>query len=103
MMLSKRLALRGIDVDCAYTGEEALEMVGHVRYEVAILDVKMPGIGGIELEKKLKGLVPGIKIIFLTGHGSNSDFEVGSAEAAYYLAKPLQIEKLIEVLNEVTQ
>jgi DNA-binding response OmpR family regulator len=103
MMLSKRLALRGIDVDCAYTGEQALVMVEHTGYDVAILDVKMPGIGGIELEQKLSGLVPGMKFIFLTGHGSDRDFEVGSAEAAYYLSKPLQIEKLIEILHEVTE
>lgn len=103
MMLSKRLTLRGIDVDCANTGEEALALVEHTRYNVAILDVKMPGIGGIELEQKLNGLAPGMKFIFLTGHGSETDFEIGSAEAAYYLAKPLQIEKLIEILHEVTE
>ncbi len=102
MMLSKRLALRGIDVDYVYTGEEALVMAENSRYDVAILDVKMPGIGGIELKRKLSGLAPGMKFIFLTGHGSETDFEIGSAEAAYYLAKPLQIEKLIEILHEVT-
>ncbi len=102
MMLSKRLALRGIDADYVHTGEEALVMAGNSRYDVAILDVKMPGIGGIELKRKLSGLVPGMKFIFLTGHGSETDFEIGSAEAAYYLAKPLQIEKLIEILHEVT-
>ena len=103
MMLSKRLALRGIDVDYVYTGEEALVMAGNSRYDVAILDVKMPGIGGIELKRKLSELAPGMKFIFLTGHGSETDFEIGSAEAAYYLAKPLQIEKLIEILHEVTE
>ena len=103
MMLSKRLALRGIDGDCAYTGEEALVMIKDTRYDVAILDVKMPGIGGIELRQKLSRLVPGMKFIFLTGHGSESDFEIGSAEAAHYLAKPFQIEKLIEILQEVTE
>jgi DNA-binding response OmpR family regulator len=103
MMLSKRLVLRGIDVDYAYTGEEALVMAENSKYDVAILDVKMPGIGGIELERKLSGLAPGMKFIFLTGHGSEIDFEIGSAEAAYYLAKPLQIEKLIEILHEVTE
>ena len=102
MMLSKRLALRGIDVDYVYTGEEALVMAENSRYDVAILDVKMPGIGGIELKRKLSGLALGMKFIFLTGHGSETDFEIGSAEAAYYLAKPLQIEKLIEILHEVT-
>jgi DNA-binding response OmpR family regulator len=103
MMLSKRLTLRGIDVDCVYTGEEALVLAEHTRYSVAILDVKMPGIGGIELKQKLRGLAPGMKFIFLTGHGSETDFELGSAEAAYYLAKPLKIEKLIEILHEVTK
>ena len=101
MMLAKRLALRGIDVDYAFTGDEALTKVENSIYDVAILDVKMPGIGGIQLERKLKALVPGLKSIFLTGHGSEADFTAGSAEAAYYLAKPLKIEKLIEVLHEV--
>ena len=102
MMLAKRLELRGIGVDYVYTGEEALEEAKTNKYDVAILDVKMPGIGGIELERKLSRLAPEMKIIFLTGHGSETDFETGSAEAAYYLTKPLQIEKLIEILNAVT-
>ncbi len=103
IMLAKRLALRGIDVDYAFTGDEALTKAKNNIYDVAILDVKMPGIGGIELERKLKALVPGIKSIFLTGHGSEVDFTAGSAEAAYYLAKPLKIEKLIKILHEVTE
>ena len=103
MMLAKRLALRGIDVDYAFTGDEALTKAKNNLYDVAILDVKMPGIGGIELARELKALIPGIKSIFLTGHGSEADYAAGSAEAAYYLAKPLQIEKLIEILCEVTE
>ena len=102
MMLSKRLALRGIEVDYVFTGIEAATKVERNKYDVAILDVKMPGIGGIELKRKLSGLAPGMKIIFLTGHGSEADFEIGSSEAAYYLAKPVQIEKLIEILHELT-
>jgi len=102
MMLAKRLTLRGMDIDYVFTGEEAVAKATNNKYDVAILDVKMPGIGGIELERKLKALVPGLKSIFLTGHGSEADFEIGSAEAAYYLAKPVQIEKLIEILHEVT-
>ena len=103
MMLAKRLALRGIEVDYVFTGEEAVVKVERYKYDVAILDVKMPGIGGIELKRKLSGLAPGMKIIFLTGHGSEADFEIGSAEAAYYLAKPVQIEKLIEILHKLTE
>ena len=102
VMLAKRLVLRGFEVDYTHTGEEAMQKAENNRYDVAILDVKMPGIGGIELERKMKEMAPGMKIIFLTGHGSKNDFETGSAEAAYYLPKPLQIEELIQILHEVS-
>jgi DNA-binding response OmpR family regulator len=101
-MLAKRLALRGIDVHYVYAGEDAIVKAQTERYDVAILDVKMPGIGGIELKRKLKELDPCLKIIFLTGHGSKTDFETGSAEAECYLAKPIQIDELIAILREVT-
>jgi DNA-binding response OmpR family regulator len=100
-MLAKRLVLRGIDIDYVFTGEDAVLKAETQRYDVAILDVKMPGIGGIELERKLKELDPGMKIIFLTGHGSQTDFEAGSAEATCYLAKPIQIDELIKILRAV--
>ncbi|MGD9139548.1 MAG: response regulator [Desulfobacterales bacterium] len=103
MMLSKRLALRGIEVDYVHTAKEAVAKVESNNYDVAILDVKMPGIGGIELERKLKAMVPGMKCIFLTGHGSEADFTAGSAKAAYYLAKPLQIDELVEILHELAE
>jgi len=102
-MLAKRLVLRGIDIDYVYTGEEAIVKAEAQKYDAAILDVKMPGIGGIELERKLKELDPGLKTIFLTGHGSKADFEAGSAGAACYMAKPIQIEELIKILHEVTE
>jgi DNA-binding response OmpR family regulator len=75
-------------------------MVQGKHYEVAILDVKMPGLGGIELRKKLHGLHGQMKFVFLTGHGSQEDFRVGSREASFYLAKPLKIEELIQRLKE---
>lgn len=100
-MLAKRLALRGIDADFVHTGEEAIEKVEDNVYDVAVLDVKMPGIGGIELRRKLSASNPRLKFIFLTGHGSRDDFEVGSAEAKFYLSKPLRIENLMEALEEV--
>jgi DNA-binding response OmpR family regulator len=100
VMLSKRLALRGIEVDYVFSGEDAVKKVEGYRYDLAILDVKMPGIGGIELQRKLRKLDPGLKFIFLTGHGSENDFQVGSSEASHYLAKPLQIEALVKILRE---
>ena len=100
-MLAKRLELRGIDTDYVHSGEEAILKTGKASYDVAILDVKMPGIGGIELERRLRALAPEMKFIFLTGHGSKADFETGSAQAVSYLAKPIRIEELITILEEV--
>ncbi len=101
-MLAKRLSLRGIEADFVHTGEDAIEKVKEKSYDVAVLDVKMPGIGGIELRRRLGPLNPQLKFIFLTGHGSKDDFEVGSAEANFYLSKPLRIENLLEALEEIS-
>jgi DNA-binding response OmpR family regulator len=102
-MLAKRLALRDIEVDYAFTCADAMAKVRGNTYDVGIVDVKMPGMGGIEIAQNLRALVPGIQIIFLTGHGSKSDYEIATDEATYYLLKPIQIEKLMEILHEVTR
>jgi DNA-binding response OmpR family regulator len=97
--LAQRLCLRGIEADWACSGEEAMAMVERTGYDLAVLDVKMPGIGGIELKRKLEALAPNLKYIFLTGHGSDDDFAVGSAEASSYLAKPIKIELVIQKIR----
>jgi DNA-binding response OmpR family regulator len=102
VMLARRLALRDIDVDYVFTGMDALINAEKKHYDVTVLDVKMPGISGIELKRRLHSLDPDTKIIFLTGHGSKTDYESGTAEGAVYLTKPLQIEKLVELLHELT-
>ena len=96
--LAKRLNLRGINTDFAFTCDDAIVKAGQSKYDVAVLDVKMPGIGGIELRRRLNKLDPAIKFIFLTGHGSDNDFELGSAEATDYLVKPLKIEDFIQAI-----
>ena len=103
VMLARRLALREIDVDYVFNGEDALKRIERERYDVAVLDVKMPGISGIELKKRLNTLAPETKIVFLTGHGSKDDFLSGTAEGSVYLAKPLQIDKLVELLHEIVE
>ena len=103
LMLSRRLDLRGIQTEFVYTGAEAIELVEKgEHFDVAVLDVKMPGIGGIELRRKLGELDPQMKFVFLTGHGSGSDYTIGASEAAFYLPKPLKIDELIETLDRVT-
>jgi len=103
--LAERLAIRGVDVDWATTGEEALEMAEAESYDIAVLDIKIPRISGISLKKKLQEKYPEMKFIFMTGHGSEDDFRVGSIEAGaeFYLVKPVDIKTLIEKMNEALE
>ena len=85
--MAERLDLRGIKADWAASGEQAMEMAARTAYDVAVLDMKMPRIGGLELRRRLSADHPGMKFIFLSGHGSEEDFKTGSAEAESYLIK----------------
>ncbi len=103
--LAERLALRGIDAVWATSGTAALELAQSETFDLAVLDVKIPKISGLELKKRLQSLYPHMKFIFMTGHGSEDDFKIGAAEAGkdFYLVKPVKIESLIEKMNEVVQ
>jgi DNA-binding response OmpR family regulator len=101
-VLAKRLRMRGFDADYTFTGEEALSMAAAKQYDVMALDVKMPGIGGIELKARLEALNPNAKFIFVTGHGSLEDYSAGSPQASAYLAKPVSIDELIETIHRCT-
>lgn len=98
--MAERLSLRGIEADWAESGERALELAGENAYDVAVLDIKMPKLCGLELRRELSEGHPEMKFIFLSGHGSEDDFKTGSAEAESYLIKPVQIEDLIAKINE---
>ncbi|MFW5490507.1 MAG: response regulator [Desulfovibrio sp.] len=97
--MAERLEMRGIDADWAASGEDALEKAQTGCFDVAVLDMKMPRIGGLDLRRRLSSICPEMKFIFLSGHGSENDFRIGSAEAEYYLIKPVQIGELIEKIH----
>lgn len=102
MLLAKRLKLRGFQVSFVNTGIDAVQLVRKgKRFDIAVLDVKMPGIGGIELRRELQDLDQDMKFIFLTGHGSDSDYTVGAREATRYLSKPIKIDFFVKTLIEV--
>lgn len=98
--LAERLTLRGIEAEYATTGDAAVDKVRAAPFDLAVLDVKMPGLSGLDLKKKLQRIRPGLRFIFLTGHGSEEDFRIGSAEAASYLVKPVPLDELILKINE---
>jgi DNA-binding response OmpR family regulator len=98
--MAERLSLRGMDADWTDSGEKALAMARTCRYDLAVLDMKMPKLSGLELKHKLTTLCPDMKFIFLSGHGSESDFKAGCAEATCYLIKPVRLEDLIAKIDE---
>jgi DNA-binding response OmpR family regulator len=103
--LAERLSLRGIEADWATTAEEALERVEKESFDIAVLDVKIPRISGIKLKTQMEKIRPGMKFIFLTGHGSEDDFRTGAAEAgaSFYLVKPINIDNLVGRMKEAVR
>jgi DNA-binding response OmpR family regulator len=99
--LAERLSLRGIEADWVNSGEDAVAHVTDKKYDIIVLDVKMPGMSGLETMGQVQKLQPETKVIFLTGHGSVSDFNSCiEAGACFYLMKPTDIEVLIEKMKE---
>lgn len=101
--LAERLAMRDIEAEWTSTAEEALELVRRNRYDLAVLDVKIPRMSGLVLKKKMEEIQPSLHFIFMTGHGSEKDFAEGAAEAGpeFYLVKPVKIELLMERMEEI--
>ena len=97
----ERLTLRGIEADGVLTGAAALERIRAKEFDVAVVDVKMPGMDGLEVMRKIKALRPEIQVILLTGHGSVKESKIGLQEGAFdYLIKPINIEALIGKMRE---
>ncbi len=102
--LSERLLMRDFGSAVAYDGESALNMIAEDEPEVMILDLKMPGIDGMEVLKKVKATQPDIEVIILTGHGAESDREACMKLGAFaYLQKPVDIESLSETLKKANE
>jgi DNA-binding response OmpR family regulator len=99
--LAERLTIRGFSVDWAITAESALKLFRDNKYDIAVLDVKLPGLSGVTLKEHMAEIEPRLKFIFMTGHGSQEDFEAGSASAgeSNYLWKPVDIEALTKKIH----
>jgi len=102
--LSERLMMRDVGSAVAYDGESALMMVEEDEPEVMILDLKMPGIDGIEVLRRVKQTRPEIEVIILTGHGTDSDRQQCMELGAFaYLQKPVDIDVLSESLRKANE
>ena len=94
--LSERLQMRDMENETVYDGEEALSFVDDKEPDVMVLDLKMPGIDGMEVLRRVKKKFPAIQVIILTGHGTDRDEEESRRIGVYdYLKKPVDIEVLV--------
>jgi DNA-binding NtrC family response regulator len=96
-VMAKRLNRRGLDVTSAFSGSEAIQAMRKAEFDVAVLDLKMEDMDGIEVLKIFKKMDPGMPVIMLTGHGSEKSAGEGMEYGAYdYLFKPFEFEELLE-------
>jgi DNA-binding NtrC family response regulator len=103
-VLSQRLGTRGLDAVTATTGEEALVKIKDKNFDAIILDIMMPGMGGIETLKRIRKENPELQIIMLTGRGSvDKAVEAMKEGAIDFLEKPADIEKLLEKIENARQ
>jgi DNA-binding NtrC family response regulator len=98
--LAKRLVLDGFDVTTTFSGEEGVQAAARESFDVAVVDLQMPGMDGIEVQRRLKDLQPDLPCIVLTGHGSvENALESGKYNAFRFLSKPVEIDALIESIQ----
>lgn len=98
---AKRLEARDFNVIAVNRGEKAIEAARNNPVDIALVDLKMPGIDGETTLKALKDEHPWMEIVILTGHGSiDSAVECTRTGACSYLQKPCDLEQLMDVLKE---
>ena len=99
--IAKRIQMRGFDVTKATNGEDAVKIARNNKFDLALLDMKMPGMSGKQVLQILKQEHKYIEVIILTGHGSLDNAVESTKLGAFgYLPKPYELDHLIEKLKE---
>ena len=100
-VMSKRLSKRNIQVTKALSGTEGIQALRGEDFDVAVLDLKMEDMDGLEVLKIFKTMVPQMPVIMLTGHGSEEAAGKGIRLGAFdYLTKPCELEELVQKIHE---
>lgn len=103
-VIAKRLSRRSIVVTTAFSASEALQSMRRAEFDVAVLDLKMEDMDGLELLKVLKTMSPRLPVIMLTGHGSEEAAHEGiSLGASDYLTKPCELDRLLQKIEQAFQ
>ena len=102
--LAERLRLRDLKVDSVFDGAQALTYIAKVEPDVIVLDLKMPGLHGIEVLREIKKTRPKVQVIILTGHGTDQDeAEARKLGGFDFLRKPAEIDLLVRKIKEAFQ
>ena len=98
--LAERLQMRDLRSDTVLDGEEALSYVEDQEPDVMVLDLKMPGIDGMEVLRQVRKAYPKIQVIILTGHGTEKHEEEAKRLGAFdYLEKPVNLDVLVKKMK----
>jgi DNA-binding response OmpR family regulator len=99
--LVERLGYRGIEAEYALDGYQALSKMREKNFQVVVLDLKLPGMDGLEVLRKINQGYPAVPVLLITGHGSPGDKMFLKPEgAADYLVKPVNLDDLIAKMEE---
>jgi DNA-binding NtrC family response regulator len=97
----KRLNLRGVEASGVSSSLDALRKVEEEVFDVAVLDVRMPDIGGLDMLRRFRDQHPDMAVVLMSGHGSIENVEEGARLGAFdYLQKPVEIEDLVAVIRK---
>ena len=100
----RRLNLRGISAHGVTSGVDALQLIDEEEFDVAVLDVRMPDIGGLDVMRLVLQKCPRMEVVLLSGHGSIDSVEEGIRLGAFeYLQKPVEIDDLVEVIRRAAE
>ena len=109
-LMEKRLSRRGMEVSTAPDGQSALDMLdavlaeGGEMFKVVVMDVRMPGMDGLETLRHMKAKAPELPVILLTGHACMGVAVQGMDLGAYdYMLKPVSISELIIKMEEAAR
>lgn len=98
--MAERMEMRDLGSDIALDGQQALSMLDDDIPDVMVLDLRMPGMDGMEVLRRVKDTYPQIAVIIMTGHGSDKDEEEARRLGAFdYLRKPVDMTQLVEVVR----
>lgn len=102
--LAERMELRGLEPRVALNGQTGLDMIAAEKPDVVVLDLRMPGMSGTEVLRRIQADWPDLPVIILSGHGSEQDLAMClDLGASLFHSKPLEIDVLLSSIQSVAK